>query len=149
MQYLRPCRSRSIWYLYYVFHVYPLKKIVLVIFGIYLPRRLRIFGDPPHSMSAEKARTKIIFCESPGKSPTPAPPNKSQNQRPTKNKNVVGLPHEPRRNGRNICQANACRQHHQPGRRHLEPPANQQQQDNILRPIIRIMLKALSMFVFL
>lgn len=40
----------------------------------------------------------------------------------------------------NICQVNACRQH-------LEEPANQQQQDNILRPIIKIMLKVLSMFV--
>ena len=64
-------------------------------------------GTHPHSTPEEKARTKIVFCESPGKSPTPAPPNKSQNQRPAKSKNVVGLPHEPRRNGRNICQANA------------------------------------------
>ena len=45
-------------------------------------------------------------------------------------------------------QANACRQHHQPGRQHLEPAAQPQQQDNILRPIIRIMLKVLFMFAF-
>jgi hypothetical protein len=92
-------------------------------------------------MSEEKEEIKINFCEKPGKSPTPAPPTNQSEPTPNKNKNVVGLPHEPRRNGRSICQVNACRQH-------LEPPANQQQQDNILRPIIKIMLKALSMFMF-
>lgn len=94
-------------------------------------------GTHPHSTPAEKATINFRFCEKPGKSPTPAPPNNQSEPTPNKNKNVAGLPHEPRRNGRNICQVNACRQH-------LEPAA----QIIILRPIIRIMLKALSMFMF-
>jgi len=53
-------------------------------------------------MSAEKEEIKINFCEKPGKSPTPAPPNNQSEPTPNKNKNVVGLPHEPRRNGRSI-----------------------------------------------
>ena len=59
-------------------------------------------GTHPHSMSVEKARIKIIFCENPGKSPTPAPPTNQPEPTPNKNKNVVGLPHEPRRTGRSI-----------------------------------------------
>ena len=76
-------------------------------------------GTHPHSMSVEKARTKIIFCKSLGKSPTPVPPNKSQNQRPAKNKNVVGLPHEPRRNGRSISPGE-----HLPSTSSVRPPAS-------------------------
>jgi len=51
-------------------------------------------------MSEEKEEIKINFCEKPGKSPTPAPPTNQSEPTPNKNKNVVGLPHEPRRNGR-------------------------------------------------
>jgi hypothetical protein len=37
----------------------PLEKIVLVIFGIYLPRRLRIFGDPPPLNASGKGNNQF------------------------------------------------------------------------------------------
>ena len=98
-------------------------------------------GTHPHLMSVEKARTKIIFLQKPREITNASAAKQKPEPTPNKNKNLVGLPHEPRRNGRNICQANVCRQH-------LEESANQQPQDNILRPIINIMLKDLSMFMF-
>lgn len=57
-------------------------------------------GTHPHSTLAEKATINFRFCEKPGKSPTTTPPNNQSEPTPNKNKNVVGLPHEPRRNGR-------------------------------------------------
>jgi hypothetical protein len=134
VQNLRPCGTWSIWYLYYVFHVYPLEKIVLVIFGTYRPQRPGIFGDPPPLNTSGKGRTQFQILRKAREFTNASAASQKQKPTASQSKRI-------RRQARNISQEN---QHHR--WRNFSPCSST---DNILRPIIKIMLKALFMFVFL